>query len=88
MLFPIIDEFKEYKKELNLEKINLNEIDIEKQINNMSGDLKDKESYLSDIDLEGLLFSPIELMPRFLCSSQESNLQPSPRQGDALSRLS
>lgn len=47
-----LDEFKEYKKELNLEKINLNEIDIEKQINNMSGDLKDKESYLSDIDLE------------------------------------
>ena len=44
-------EFKNYVKELNLDKINLNENDVENQIVNMTIDLKDKEDYLSDIDL-------------------------------------
>ena len=47
-----LEEFKEYKKELNIDKINLNEIDIENQINKLDDDLKDKKDYLSDVDLE------------------------------------
>ena len=49
-----LTEFKEYKKELNLEKINVNQLDLQNEIKRITDDLKDKEDYLSDTnkDLE------------------------------------
>jgi len=51
-----LSEFKEYKKELNLEKINVNQIELQNEIKKISDDLKDKEDFLSDtnIDIEDI----------------------------------
>lgn len=43
-----LNEFKEYKKELNLEKINVNQSELENETKRITEDLKDKEDYLSD----------------------------------------
>lgn len=45
-------EFKEYKKELNLEKINVNPTELQSEIEKIEGELKDKQDYLSDITVE------------------------------------
>lgn len=47
-----LSEFKEYKKELNLEKINVNPTELQSQIERIEGELKDKQDYLSDINIE------------------------------------
>ena len=47
-----LSEFKEYKKELNFDKVNVNVIDIENEIKKISDDLKDKEDYLSDVNVD------------------------------------
>lgn len=43
-----LNEFKEYKKELNLDKINVNQLDLESEIKRINEDLYDKKDYLSD----------------------------------------
>ena len=45
-------EHKSYKDELNLEKINVNQLDLENEIKKIGDDLKDKEDYLSDINVD------------------------------------
>jgi len=47
-----LNEFKEYKKELNLEKINVNRIEMQNEINKITEDLSDKEDFLSDINID------------------------------------
>jgi hypothetical protein len=43
-----LNEFKEYKKELNLEKINVNAVDLNSKIDKMELEFKDKEDFLFD----------------------------------------
>jgi len=47
-----LEEFKEYKKELNLDKIHVNVTETEKEIEAIEDDLKDKEDYLFDTNEE------------------------------------
>ena len=47
-----LSEFKEYKKELNFEKININPVDLQSEIERIDGETKDRKDYLSDINIE------------------------------------
>jgi DNA repair exonuclease SbcCD ATPase subunit/DNA repair exonuclease SbcCD nuclease subunit len=47
-----LKEFKEYKDDLNLEKINLNVLQTQEEIKRIENDLKDKEDYLSDTEAD------------------------------------